>query len=209
MKPPRGTRAREHSSHLLRRARAGSTTAADEVLQEVGGKLLALIRLRLGPDLRARLESRDILQMTMLRAFEHFDQFEGSGHETLMGWLAAIARRELMHEAEFQHRLKRDREREMAYEEGNEVPLDPIGRHVRSEVSRIHFERKAQLVERALEQLAVDHREVVLLRRYEELSFPEIAERMERSPEACRKLFNRAMTTLTMKVYELGGELEP
>ncbi len=41
------------------------------------------------------------------------------------------------------------------------------------------------------------HREVILLRKYEELSFQEIGERLGRSQDACRMLLARALTSLT------------
>jgi len=43
---------------------------------------------------------------------------------------------------------------------------------------------------------------VILLRKFEELSFKEIALRLGRSEDACRMLLARAMTALTMKMTE-------
>jgi RNA polymerase sigma-70 factor (ECF subfamily) len=186
---------RQHSSLLLRRAKTGSVEAADEVMREVGDKLLALIRLRLGPALRARFESRDILQATLLKGFEHFHEFEGSGKQTLMGWLAIIASNEIRDHAKYHHRARRDLHAE--------APLDAlaasreVAERVRSEVSRISLKRDLQLLEESLERLEESQREVIVLRKLEELTFPEIGERMGRSAEACRKLFSRAMIVLS------------
>jgi len=47
-------------------------------------------------------------------------------------------------------------------------------------------------------------RDIVMLRSFEELSFPEIAARIEKSPDACRMLFARAMTAMTMHMRALG-----
>lgn len=190
-----------HSSVLLRRARDGSTEAMDAVMNEVGQKLLALIRLRLGPGLRARLESRDILQATLLKGFERFEQFEGSSSRSLMGWMAAIAHNEIRDQAEFHGRRRRDLARQ--------VPLDAVApggeaaAHLRSEVSRIALERDFQLLAAALERLEERYREVILLRRFEELGFAEIGQRMGRSAEACRKLLARAMTALSEEILAL------
>src|SRR5688572_32563697 len=78
------------------------------MFREVCPKLLRIIRLRLGPSLRRRLESQDILQATLLRAFERLDQFEGSGSGSLMAWMAAIARNEIRDQADFHQRKRRD-----------------------------------------------------------------------------------------------------
>ena len=41
-------------------------------------------------------------------------------------------------------------------------------------------------------------RELIVLRKLEELSYREIGERMGKSPDACRMLLARAMTALTL-----------
>jgi DNA-directed RNA polymerase specialized sigma24 family protein len=41
---------------------------------------------------------------------------------------------------------------------------------------------------------------VIILRSYEELSFAEIGARLGKSEDACRMLFARAMTALTMRM---------
>ena len=57
-------------------------------------------------------------------------------------------------------------------------------------------------LERALAELSEDHREIILLRRYQELGFKDIGERLGKSPDACRMLLARAMTALTLKMRE-------
>ena len=49
-----------------------------------------------------------------------------------------------------------------------------------------------------LETLSEAHREVILLRQFEELSFPEIAARLGKTDDASRMLFARAMAQLTL-----------
>ena len=48
--------------------------------------------------------------------------------------------------------------------------------------------------------LSPPHREVILLRKFEELSFADIARRLGKSEDACRMLLARAMTALTLKL---------
>jgi DNA-directed RNA polymerase specialized sigma24 family protein len=47
--------------------------------ERCAGRLLAFIRLRLGRDLRSRLESRDILQATLLKSLEHVSELKADG----------------------------------------------------------------------------------------------------------------------------------
>jgi RNA polymerase sigma-70 factor (ECF subfamily) len=186
------------SSALLARARQGSREALDRLFADCGGRLLALIRLRLGPGLRASLESRDVLQETFLSAFQHVDQFRGSDRGALMAWLVGIAENEIRHQAAFQGRRKRDARRA--------VPLDEevarLAAPVCSASSRLVFDERRQRLERALERLPDALREIIVLRRLQELSFPEIAERLGKSADACRMQFARAMAALTLEMRE-------
>ena len=76
------------------------------------------------------------------------------------------------------------------------------GESIRSEVSRIQLKEDSLRLEKAMEALAEPHREVILLRSFEELSFSEVSERLQKSSEASRKLFGRAKAALTMKMRE-------
>ena len=188
-------------SLIIRQARAGSDEALNEVFERFGEPLLALIRLRLGPGLRSQLESRDVLQQTMLRAFERIEQFEGSGEQSLMGWLGAIARNELLDQVKYHRRAGRDMARNVPLENAGSA----VAQQVQSEVSRIHLKNQSRLLEQALDELSEEHREVILLHRFEELAFGQIAEHLGRTPGACRMLHTRAMAALTLKMMELEG----
>ena len=78
-------------SNILREARHGSPEALEVLFERYGRRLHGLIRLRLGAKLRRQLESRDILQATLLKAFQGIDRFDGSGSGPLMAWLGSIA----------------------------------------------------------------------------------------------------------------------
>jgi RNA polymerase sigma-70 factor (ECF subfamily) len=183
-------------STLLREAREGSAPALDDLFRDIGPPLLALIRMRLGPLLRRRVESQDVLQATLLKAFSRFDQFEGTGSNSLMAWLAMIARNEVRDLADYHGRERRDLRAE--------VPIDGYAARleadVRSLIRKLETDEQQLRLERALERLKPEHREVILLRKYEELSFEEIAQRLGRSPDACRMLLARAMAALTREM---------
>jgi RNA polymerase sigma-70 factor (ECF subfamily) len=185
---------RQESTVLLREARQGSPDALGELYARYGGRLLAFIRMRMGRDLRSRLESRDILQTTLLKSFQRLAQFEGGDGPTLMGWLVRIAENEIRDQADFQHRRRRD--------VAADVPLDAGGieipARVRSALSAAVLNEQAERLGAALEALEPDHREVIALRKLEELSFKDVAARMGRSEDACRMLLARAMVALTL-----------
>jgi RNA polymerase sigma-70 factor (ECF subfamily) len=181
------------STAVLRQALAGSDAALDTLYARFGPRLLSFIRLKMGRSLRARLESRDILQATFLKSFEHLDDFDGSNGRSLLGWMMRIAEHEIHDRADFHTRHQRDARRE-----------DDMGDHpdivarTRSALSRLILGEQAERVEHALASLTEPHRQVILLRSFEELSFPEIAGRLGKSEDASRMLFARAMTALTL-----------
>ncbi len=183
-------------STLFKRARHGSREAISALFARYGGRLHGLIRLRLGPQLRRRLESRDVLQATMLKAFVGIDRFEGSGSRSRMAWLGTIAQAEICDQADFHGRQKRDLARETTLA----AKAEDVAEQIRTEVSRLQLAEDSERLERAIDKLSDSYREVILLRWFEELSFPEIGERMQKSAGACRKLFVRAMTALTVNL---------
>jgi len=189
---------RASSTAVLRQALAGSDAALDTLYARFGPRLLSFIRLKMGPSLRARLESRDILQATFLKSFEHMDDFEGQDGRSLLGWMMRIAEHEIHDRADFHHRHQRDAKQE----EDLGGHADRLAEHFlersRSALSQLILDERAQRIETALESLTEPHRQAILLRTYEELSFPEIATILGKSEDACRMQYARAMTALTL-----------
>jgi RNA polymerase sigma-70 factor (ECF subfamily) len=187
---------RQESTVLLREAQEGSREALGELYARYGTRLIAFIRMRMGRDLRSRVESRDILQATLLKSFQRLAQFEGGDGATLMGWLIRIAENEIRDQVEYQHRQRRDA--------AAAVPLDAGGidlaADVRSALSSAVMNEEAERLGAALEALEPAHRDVIVLRKLEELSFKEVAARMNRSEDACRMLLARAMVALTLQL---------
>jgi RNA polymerase sigma factor (sigma-70 family) len=182
---------------LMDRARAGSAAALDELYTRCAGKLLPLIRLRMGPSLRAELESRDVLQAVLLKSFQRIGQFDGSETGSLMAWMARIAENEIRDRADYQGRQRRDAARRVPLEEAAELPQP-----VRSALTQAILNEEGRRVERGLEALTASQREIIVLRQFEELTFREIAERLAKTEDACRMMFARAMAALTLKLSE-------
>ncbi|MCP4656209.1 MAG: sigma-70 family RNA polymerase sigma factor [bacterium] len=185
---------------MLDRVRGGSREALDLLFGRFAGKLLALIRLRMDRRLRARIESRDILQLTLVKAFERIAEFRSSETASFMAWLARIAENEIRDQAAFHRRRRRDADRELPLDEAAALGDAGLVARVRSATSRLILDDELRRLERALEALDEHYREVILLRRFEELSFTEIGRRLGKSPDAARMLFSRAMAALTVEM---------
>ncbi len=188
----------EQATSLFKRARQGSQEAVNEVLERYGERLHRLIRVRLGPQLRRRLESRDILQATLLKAFQGIHRFKGSASGSMMAWLGTIAQTEICDQADYYGRQKRDSGRDTTLDE----KFERIAAQVRTETSRLHLQAESERLEQALDALSEAHREVIVLRSLEELSFREVGERLGKSADAARMLYARAMTSLTLEMRQ-------
>jgi RNA polymerase sigma-70 factor (ECF subfamily) len=114
-----------------------------------------------------------------------------------MAWLARIADHEIRDRADYHQRQRRDAAREVG---ADDEP--PVAAAARSALSQVILDEQAQRLERAIESLSPAHRDVILLRTFEELTFPEIAARLGKSEDACRMSFARAMTALTLAMQE-------
>ena len=134
----------------------------------------------------------------MLRSLERVRQFEGDQTRSWMAWLARIAENEIRDRADHQHRQRRDAAREVSLDD------PPIPALTRSALTRVLQSEQSQQLETALESLSDAHREIILLRAFQELSFREIGARLNKSEDACRMLMARAMTALTLKMAENG-----
>jgi RNA polymerase sigma factor (sigma-70 family) len=83
------------------------------------------------------------------------------------------------------------------------VPIDTdaaLAAGGRSALSQTILTEEAQQLEAAIEALTPSHREIILLRKFEERSFAEIGQRLGKSEDACRMLLARAMTALTLEL---------
>ena len=184
----------------VRDALGGSREALERVYERSAPRLLAFIRLRMGRTLRSKMESRDILQATLMKSFQHFDEFKGSDTQSLGAWLARIAEREIADRVDFHQRQRRDAARE--------EPLDiealgaAVPAPVKSALTQAILDEKARHLEAAIDTLSDAHREIILLRKFEELSFGEIARRLDKSEDACRMLLARAMVALTLAMND-------
>jgi RNA polymerase sigma-70 factor (ECF subfamily) len=184
---------------------AAASQGGDERL----GRLLALYRnylrllarIEIGGRLQAKVDASDLVQETMLEAHKNFPQFRGATEAEFTAWLRQIMagvvcgllRR-------YFGTQKRDIQLERNFREnpGNSSMLFEKGFvDLRSSPSQQASRREqAVLLADALENLPKDYREVLVLRHMEGLTFPDIANRMERTQDSVEKLWVRGLARL-------------
>jgi RNA polymerase sigma-70 factor (ECF subfamily) len=183
------------TGQLFAQGRNGSPEALNAFYERSARKLLAIIRLRLGRALRAEVESRDILQSVLLKSFDRLSQLENP--DAVMAWLARMAENEIRDRVDYLSRQRRDVARKVPIEDHAEQMPAPI----RQALSQVIVKERAEHLERALESLPESQRDLIVLRKLEELTFAEIGARLGKSEDACRVGFARAMAALVLRMH--------
>jgi len=149
-----------------------------------------VIYLRMGPDLRVRMDPEDVLQEVAIEAVNSWKTL--SAEENAGAWLVTLARRKVARIMRDQLGVAaRDPRREHAVK--TELPLAD-----RRSGPITHADRKdrLELLEQAILRLSDDHREMILLMKIEGLPTKEMGERMGRSENAMHLLLSRALKRL-------------
>lgn len=178
------------SGELLSRARAGDAEALEALVTRHGERLLSRIRLMLGAEARRRAESRDYLQSLLSRVIAELPGARVKDEQHFIAWATRIARNDLRDAARKRRALAFDSLSASVW-----TPADGGG----PATAAANEEQRESLVS-ALESMAEDHRAVLELRHFEELSFRDIAERLERSEAAAQMLHSRALTQLGQRM---------
>lgn len=193
---------------LLRQAQDGSRGALESLFGRYYDRVRAIVRLRLGRQLRGRLESGDILQETFVDALGAFDRFEVRDEAGFLNWLARIAEHQIRDAADYHGAQKRALSREVPLtpESGSTgSALDPAcdGRQPEDEAV---VEEQRRIVEECIADLSEDYRELIVLRDYVGASWDAIAKETGRpSPDAARMKHATAMVELAKRVQKAGG----
>ena len=185
---------------LLVEARAGDQAALGRLFEFYRNYLRLLARSLIHRPLQVRMDASDVVQETFLKAHREFRQFVGSGERELVAWLRQILVRTLSNQVKHHLAQGRDQRRQ----ESLDVLLDrssvaiqeQLADSVASPSAHAAGREQAVLLADALSRLPADYREVFILRNLEQVPVDEIAARMDRSPNAVRKLWRRAMVAL-------------
>lgn len=185
---------------LLRLARDGDSSALGRLLEMYRAYLTLLARLQIDRRLRDKADASDLVQETYLRAHQGFCEFRGATEAELLAWLRQILASKVI---DFLRRFCPNQGRDVRLERRLAGELDRSSAGAQSLVfsestpSQQAIRREqAVLVADALKRLPDHYREVIVLRHMEELSFPEVAQRMERSLDSVKHLWARALAAL-------------
>ncbi len=179
-------------AEILQLVASGDEAAARVLTERYEASLRAQIHRRIGHDLRPRVGTSDIFSATMLAVFTELPAFQYRGEAAFVGWMRAIAERQILMAARFHSARKRDVRRERFEgtspgHVGNRT--SPSEGAVRAEIT--------QLIRESVIHLPALERRVVELHSFEGLSFARVAKEMGLSgPARARYLFQRALKLL-------------
>lgn len=169
--------------------------------------LLSIANSELAGDLQAKGGASDIVQEVFLEAARDIHGFAGKGPLEFRGWLKQI----LLHNLSNFRRLYRDRKKRSV---DREVAVDvcTLSQISGPDPSPSRILMRAELegaIKGVRDSLPEDYRKVIELRSIQRLPFDEVAERMNRSIGATRKLWCRAVETLEQrfdsKCHDISG----
>jgi len=182
------------SFDLLERAKNGSRQAASDLFERYRRRLTLLVRYKVAPEWRARLDIDDLVQETLLRAYRDLPGFTYRGPSSFFHWLSSIAGHVIADAIRYHGRVRR---------EGRPThfrsPSNPNGPEPADSVtpSRVFAqEERLQRLIRLLDALPENYREALVLAKFEGLTTAEMAARLAISREAVALLVFRAAQRL-------------
>jgi RNA polymerase sigma-70 factor (ECF subfamily) len=118
---------------------------------------------------RNRAEAEDLVQETYVRALEAAGRLRENSN--IKGWLLTILRNLWFNQ------LRKRRNAPMAVEiDGDEHVADSLAGKARNAHEIYVSNEDSEMIRRAIDDLSVEFREIILLREFEELSYQEIAD---------------------------------
>jgi RNA polymerase sigma-70 factor (ECF subfamily) len=196
----------EATEELLRQARTGDEAARQELLARHRAYLCRFVELRLDPQLRPRLDPSDVVQDAQLEAVRRLPDYLREPGLPFRLWLRQIAYdRLLMAHRRHVQAGRRAVGRDVALPDRSSVllvrQLLAGGPSPSEQLSRQELARR---VRQALAQLPAADRELLMMRNFEGLSSPEVAQVLGITPAAVRQRYGRTVLRLRKLLLATG-----
>jgi RNA polymerase sigma-70 factor (ECF subfamily) len=190
------------TKQLLVLAKAGDTAALNKLCAVYSERVRRIVRLRMGNELRSRLESMNLVQDAFISALRGLDNFTYQNEGDFLRWISKIAENRLRDNLDLLHADKRDIRKEIPLKSNRQdtqssfiATNDPVSVTTPS----IIMSKREDLnkLEKAIDNLKPEYKEILILIRLENLSYKEAADKLGKTPDAVRMLLARAMSELS------------
>ena len=182
---------------LLHQCYEGDDDAWDDLLRRHQDWILSRVRARLGPKLRRKLESMDVLQETILAVLRDTPRFTPKNGAQFRALMVRLIENTLCDKAGWFAAKKRDMELESPPWESANVDLSKpdCGEESNLSVDKAEMQARIRFV---LELLRPSDRQIIVLREWDELSFAECGRALSTTADGARMRFNRALDLLKL-----------
>ena len=96
------------TQHLVTLAKEGDNSALDQLCKVYSERVRRIVRLRMGKELRSKVESMDLVQDVLVCALGGLKDFTYKDEGDFLRWLSTIAENRLRDNLEKLHADKRD-----------------------------------------------------------------------------------------------------
>ncbi len=175
---------------LAARARDGDSQAFVELVARHQDRVFRFVLRMTG----SRDEAMDLAQETFMKAWQAMPRWRPDAR--FGTWLLQIARNGAL------DALRRRTVVEFMPLDEDAVVVDPTP----TPEAQLHTRQRFGLLDTALRHIAVEHREVLLLREVEELSYAEIAAALDLAEGTVKSRIARARAALVEQYRQLSGE---
>ena len=177
----------------MERIKLGDTQALEELIEAHQYRVIGTIAKMLGGE----LEAEDLAQQVFIRVWKSAPRYEPTAKFTT--WLFKITRNLVFNEL---RRRKRHGTQplEMRSEEGEEIQMQAADLASKAPDQTMLEGEMQGAIQAAIDELPEMQRMAIVLRRYDEFSYEEIAEILELSVPAVKSVIFRARTELREKL---------
>ena len=193
--------------HLVVLAKSGDRSAIEKLYETYSERILRIVRMRMGNELRGKMQSMDIVQDALLSSFRDLKQFTYKNEGDFLRWLSHIAENRIRDKISEMRAQMRDHRREQPLNNNNHLTDDsavhtyePMDSATPSKL--LSKAEDMDKLENAMQKLKPEYREVIMLTKIEGLSQKQAGEKMGKSPDAARMLLARALNALTIAFGE-------
>jgi RNA polymerase sigma-70 factor (ECF subfamily) len=192
----------DKTRELVAMAKDGNESAISQLWTVYGARVHWIMRLRMGKELRSKLESTDLAQDALLSALGDLENFTYKNEGDFLRWISTIAENRLRDNLDKLHADKRNIRKEIRISKPGANPVSKSAvsfTPIEATTPSVIMSRKEELdkLEKAIDKLKPDYKQVIVLAKIEGLSYKEIADKLGKTSEAVRKLISRAMAALT------------
>jgi RNA polymerase sigma-70 factor (ECF subfamily) len=192
----------DKTQELVILAKGGDESALERLYRVYGERVRWMVRFRMGKALRSRLESMDLVQDVFVNAFGAIEDFTYKNEGDFVRWLSKITQNALADNWDKLYAAKRDIRKEHRFSSHNSATdgaLRELQGNLDATTPSVIMSKREDLarLEKAIDELKPQYRDIVVLSKIEGLSYKEIGKKLGKSPDAVRMLMPSAMAELT------------